>query len=255
MKLLFIGDVVGKAGCTFLANNLYKIKQEHDIDFTIVNGENSAEGNGITKHSMELLTNCGTDVITTGNHAFNRRECTEIFDTTPHLLRPANYPEDVIGKGYCICDVGMTQIAVINLMGVVYMEPLNNPFDTIDEILSKINTPNIFVDFHAEATAEKKAMGYYLAGRVTAMFGTHTHVQTNDANILAGHTGYITDAGMTGPEESVLGITSEIAIAKLRKHYPVKFTTSKNPCFINGVVADFDNSLGKINKIYTIIYK
>ena len=255
MRLLFIGDVVGKAGCTFLSNNLYKIKKEHNIDITVVNGENSAAGNGITKHSMDFLTRCGADVITTGNHAFKRRECSEIFDTTPHLLRPANYPDDVIGKGYYILDVGMTQIAVINLMGVVYMEPLNNPFDTIDNILSNIDTPNIFVDFHAEATAEKKAMGHYLAGRVTAMFGTHTHVQTNDATILKNHTGYITDAGMTGPEDSILGITSEVAIEKLRKHYPVRFTESSNPCFINGVVTDFDKNIGKINKIYPIIYR
>lgn len=253
MRLLFIGDIVGKEGCSFLAEKLYSIKKQYNIDITVANGENSAQGNGITKYSADFLTNCGVDIITTGNHAFKRRESSDIFDSIPHLIRPANYPDDVVGKGYCIYDMGDTQIAVINLMGVVFLEPLNNPFDTVDKILSEIKTPNIFVDFHAEATAEKKAMGHYLAGRVTAVFGTHTHVQTADATILKDHTGYITDVGMTGPENSVLGIKSEIAIEKLRKHYPVKFVESSEPCFINGVVTDFDNKLGKTNKMLAII--
>ncbi len=255
MKLLFIGDVVGKRGCEFLADNLYKIKKEHNIDITVANGENSAQGNGITKYSMDFLTSCGVDVITTGNHAFKRRDSCDMYDTTEHLLRPANYPEGVVGKGVYIIDTGMTQIAFINLMGVVFMEPLDNPFDKIDHILSNINTPNIFVDFHAEATAEKKAMGEYLAGRVTALFGTHTHVQTNDAMILKNHTGYITDVGMTGAELSVLGVKSELAVEKMRKHYPVRFEESNEPCFLNGIVTEFDKSIGKTNKIYTVIYR
>lgn len=253
MRLLFIGDIVGKEGCDFLAKNLYSIKKEHNIDITVANGENSAQGNGITKYSADFLTNCGIDIITSGNHAFKRRDSSEIFDNIPHLIRPANYPDDVVGKGYYIYDMGDTQIAVINLLGVVFLEPLNNPFDTIDKILSEIDTPNIFVDFHAEATAEKKALGHYLAGRVTAVMGTHTHVQTSDSIILKGHTGYITDAGMTGPENSVLGIKSEIAIEKLRKHFPVKFVESSEPSFLNGVVVEFDKKLGKTNKMYTII--
>ena len=130
MKLLFIGDVVGKIGCDFLESKLYKIKKDNNIDIVVVNGENSAQGNGITKHSMEQLTKCGADVITTGNHAFKRRDCAEIYNTTEYLLRPANYPEQVVGKGYFILDMGQTRIAVINLMGVVFMEPLNNQFDT-----------------------------------------------------------------------------------------------------------------------------
>lgn len=255
MNLLFIGDVVGKTGCEFLADNLYRIKKEHNIDVTVINGENSAQGNGITKYSMDFLTNCGADVITTGNHAFKRRESCDMYDTTPHLLRPANYPDGVIGKGFCTIDVGLTQIAVINLMGIVYMEPIDNPFTCIDNILPQIETPNIFVDFHAEATAEKKAMGQYLAGKVTAVMGTHTHVQTNDACILSSHTGYITDVGMTGPELSVLGVDSDIAIEKMKYHYPVKFKESLNNCFINGLVISFDNNLGKVNEIKPIIYR
>ncbi len=255
MKLLFIGDVVGKQGCEFLASKLFEIKKEHDIDITVVNGENSAQGNGITKYSLDFLTSCGVDVITTGNHAFKRRECSDLFDCTEHLLRPANYPDGVVGKGVYTLDLGMVQICIINLMGVVYMEPLNNPFDTIDEILKDVSTPNIFVDFHAEATAEKKAMGHYLTNRVTGVFGTHTHVQTADATILNDHTAYITDVGMTGPENSVLGVKTEIAVEKMRKHFPVKFEESENPCFINGIVIDFDTRLGKTNNFYQIIYR
>lgn len=255
MRVLFIGDVVGKVGCEFLEKNLYKIKQEYNVDVTIVNGENSACGNGLTKASFEQLIAMGADVVTTGNHAFKRRESIEIFDIAPHLLRPANYPDDVIGHGVFELDMGKCKIAVINLMGVVYMEPLANPFDTIDRIIAQLDTPNIFIDFHAEATAEKKAMGQYLAGRVTAVLGTHTHVQTADEAILSEHTAYITDVGMTGPELSVLGVESKLAIEKQRKHYPVRFEESKNPCFINAVVVEFDEIMGISTKIQRIIHR
>lgn len=255
MRLLFIGDIVGKTGSEFLADKLYSLKQEHSIDITVANGENSAVGNGITRTSAELLTRIGVNVITTGNHAFKKRDSSEIFDSIDHLLRPANYPDGVVGKGYYIYDMGATQIAIINLMGVVFLEPLNNPFETIDKILEKIKTPNIFVDFHAEATAEKKAMGFYLSKRVTAVLGTHTHVQTADACIIDNHTGYITDVGMTGPEKSVLGISSQIAIEKMKTHYPTKFVESTEKCFINGVVIDFDEKLGISRKIYPIIVR
>ncbi len=255
MKLLFIGDVVGKHGCDFLSRKLFGIKKEYNIDFTIINGENSADGNGITKASLDMLTEYGADIITTGNHAFKRRECAEIFDNTEHLIRPANYPDCVCGKGYCVSEIGMIKIAVINLMGVIYMEALDNPFYKIDSILSEIDTPNIFVDFHAEATSEKKAMGRYLAGKVTAVLGTHTHVQTADEEILNGHTAYITDVGMTGAENSILGVKSEVIIEKLKNRYPVRFIESKEPCFLNGVVIDFDEKLGKSNKIERMILR
>ncbi len=260
MKLLFIGDVVGKQGCEFLAKNLYHIKQETGVDLTVINGENSAAGNGITRFSAEQLTNLGADVITTGNHAFKRRESLDIYETMPHLIRPANYPAGVIGRGWTVVDAYPAKIAVINLMGVVYLEALDNPFDAADKILAEIAasdtpTPNIFVDFHAEATAEKKALGHYLAGRVTAVIGTHTHVQTADETILEGKTAYLTDAGMTGPENSVLGVQTEIAVEKQRKHFPVRFVESNEPCFLNGVVIDFDERLGKATKITRIIHR
>ena len=255
MKILFVGDVVGESGCNFLEKNIYAIKQKYGVDITIVNGENSAQGNGITKPSMMQLTGMGADVITTGNHCFKRRDYVEMFDITEHLIRPANYPDGVIGHGFTVLDFGMAKVAVVNLQGVVYMEPLDNPFTVIDRLLSEIDTPNIFIDFHAEATAEKKAMGQYLAGRVSGVIGTHTHVQTADETILLEHTAYITDVGMTGPELSVLGVDSKLAIDKQRLHYPVRFQESVNDCFINAVVIEFDEKTGRAYKIERIIWR
>jgi metallophosphoesterase (TIGR00282 family) len=170
-----------------------------------------------------------------------------------NIIRPANYPEGCVGKGVCILDCGYFRVAVINLMGTVYMDSLDNPFTTIERILEDINTPNIFLDFHAEATAEKKAMGHFLTGKVTAVMGTHTHVQTSDEIILGGHTGYITDAGMTGPELSVLGVDIKAAVDKQRFKFPVRFTEAESDCFINGVVISFDEKLGKCTNIVRII--
>ncbi len=253
MRLMFIGDVVSKQGCEFLAKNIFDLKKEYGADILAVNGENSAPGNGITKSSLEMLTNCGADVITTGNHSFKRRESVHLYDECEYLLRPINYPDGVIGKGMYVLDLGRTQVAFINAMGVIYLEPIDNPFTAIDNALSKISTPNIFIDFHAEATSEKKCIGHYFTGRVTGVFGTHTHVQTADEMILGDHTAYITDVGMTGPERSVLGVDSDIATDKMRLHFPVMFEESKEPCFINGVVVDFDEQTGKARDIKRII--
>lgn len=255
MKLLFVGDVVGKSGCEMFGRCIYGCKKENGIDITVVNGENSAVGNGISNDSADYLFSHGADVITTGNHCFKRRDSLPMFDSNAFLLRPANFSDEVIGKGLCVLDFGRTSVAIINLMGTVFMEPLDNPFDTVDKLLADIDTKNIFVDFHAEATAEKRAMGFYLASKVTGVFGTHTHVQTNDAQILGEHTGYITDAGMTGPEDSVLGVETALAIEKMRYHCPVKFEEGKTPCFLNGVIAEFDEKLGKCNKITPIVLR
>ena len=255
MNLLFVGDIVGKEGCDFFAQKLYTLKKEYNIDITVVNGENSAQGNGITKSSADFLISSGVDVITTGNHAFKRREMTEYYDQMECLLRPANFPDGCVGKGYYVLDMGSCSVAIVNLMGVVYMEPIDNPFTVVDKILEEIRTPNIFVDFHAEATAEKKAMGHYLTNRVTAVMGTHTHVQTSDEVILGGHTGYITDVGMTGAENSVLGVKTEVAVQKMKSHFPVKFIESTEPCFLNAIIVNFDEKLGKTTKILRVIIR
>ena len=196
MKILFLGDIVGSKGCKFAASKVYNIKKENDIDIVIVNGENSADGNGITPTSAEMLS--FADVITTGNHCFRRKEIMESYDNCEILVRPANYPDGVVGRGVTVLDFGRCSVAVVNLQGTIFMDALDNPFTVIDRVLADIGTPNIILDFHAEATSEKKAMGHYLTGRVTAVLGTHTHVQTADAAILGGHTAYITDVGMTG---------------------------------------------------------
>lgn len=257
MNILFIGDVTGQVGCDHLAQVLPKLKYEHKVDLVICNGENSAEGNGITPKSAQFLLSNGVDIITTGNHAFKRYEMNELFERSDVIIRPYNYGEGCIGRGVCTYDFGSHSVAVVNLMGVVYMDNLENPFTAIDRVLTGITTPNIIVDFHAEATAEKKAIGYYLAGRVSAVLGTHTHVQTADETILqspAGkpHTGYITDVGMTGPIESVLGVKKEIAIERLKTHFPMRFENAIAPCEMDAILLNIDCKFGTCNKISRI---
>ncbi len=254
MKVLHIGDVVGAAGNAFLQQCLPGMKRKYQIDMTIVNGENSAQGNGITRHSMEQIFSAGADVITTGNHCFKRREAMAIYEN-PTVLRPANYPDGCVGHGVCTIDFGSWQAAVLNLSGTAYLDPLDNPFTIVEQLLEEIETPNIFVDFHAEATAEKKAMGFFLAGRVTSVVGTHTHVQTADETILEGHTGYLTDVGMTGPEHSILGVSVKPALDRFRFHFPTRFTEADGNCFCNGVVITFDEKCGKCTKIERLILR
>lgn len=255
MNLLFVGDVVGVSGIEMLERSIYKIKRDYQIDFTIVNGENSAVGNGVDRKSFDRLIQLGADVVTGGNHSFQQRGCERLFDTAEALLRPANYPDGVAGCGMYVADIFPVKIAVINLMGTVGLEAIENPFFYADKLIEQAGTPNIFVDFHAEATSEKKALGHYLTGRVTAVMGTHTHVQTADETILGGHTAYITDAGMCGPELSVLGVDVDAAVRRMKYHCPVVFKTSENPPFLNAVVIAFDEKLGKANKIERIIMR
>lgn len=254
-NLLFIGDVVGKTGCDFLASKLSGLKKQYNIDVTVVNGENSSQGNGITEESADSIIRAGADVITTGNHAFRHRDSMHIYERD-FIIRPANYPEGgCVGKGVCTLDMGAWSLTVINLMGTAFMDALDNPFTKIDEILENTDSKNILVDFHAEATSEKKAMGHYLTDRVTAVVGTHTHVQTSDEIILGGGTAYITDAGMTGPEISCLGADIAPVINTYRFHMPERFTPSANPCFLCGVVIAFDEKTGKSHKIDRIIIR
>jgi len=254
MKLLFVGDVVGEVGCQFLRQKLPELKRQYQADIAIVNGENSANGNGITLHSAKLIFQSGADIITTGNHAFQRKTDLKVFDN-PCVIRPANYGDACPGKGLTLYDMGSCQIAVINLSGVLFLENLDNPFTVIDDLLKTVETPNIFVDFHAEATSEKRCMGFHLAGRVTAVLGTHTHVQTADACILDQHTGYITDAGMTGVEDSVLGVDKKIAIERMRLHVPKRYREAEGDCYLNGVLVDFDKKCGKCTKITPLIVR
>lgn len=249
MKILTIGDVVSSFGCEYLRQELPKLKRELDADAVIVNGENSAVGNGITPKSADFLLDSGVDVITLGNHSLRRREIYDYLDDeTNPIVRPANYHKSAPGRGYFIIDKGSFRIAVINLQGMIYLDPIENPFSVIDGIIDKIKDMGIkviIVDFHAEATSEKRAMGFYLDGRVSALFGTHTHIQTSDNQILPQGTGYITDLGMTGTYYSVLGVDPECIIKKLKTNLPVKFENNNGPCVLEGCLFEIDNETGK----------
>ena len=244
MNILVIGDVVSDKGCEFLRAKLPGLKKLKSIDYCIANGENSAVGNGVTPHSAEYLFDSGVDFITLGNHAFRRHEVYEYLDSCGRIIRPANFHSSCPGKGYAKVDLGYAEMLIINLMGRVYMDDCGNPFDCVDEILSKEKCRITLVDFHGEATAEKKAMGYYLDGRVSAVFGTHTHVMTADAEILPKGTGYITDLGMTGPVNSVLGVKPEISIGKIKTGMPARFDTADGECMINGCIYEKEKNTG-----------
>ena len=254
MNILTIGDVVGTNGCEFLRKKLPSLKKQYKIDLCIVNGENSAQGNGILPQSADHIFTSGADIITTGNHALRRFEIYNRLDETDSpVIRPANFYRTAPGKGYYIIDKGFIKIAVINLIGVVYLENNDNPFDCIDKVLEEVSDCKIkIVDFHAEATAEKRAMGFYLDGRVSALFGTHTHVQTNDAQILPNGTGYITDIGMTGAIQSVLGVTPSLAIEKMKTNLPVRFENPDGDCKLEGCIFEIDNKTGKAISAQTI---
>ena len=244
MNILAIGDVVGSVGCRFLRAHLPALKKWKSVDMVIANGENSADGNGITPASAEYLFQSGVDVITTGNHTFRRREAYPMFDSCETLLRPANCHASAPGRGVLVYDMGRVQVGVVNLLGVVYMDYAGNPFDTADRLLGQGLPKITLVDMHAEATGEKKSLAYYLDGRVSALFGTHTHVQTADECLLPHGTGYITDVGITGVIDSVLGVKPEIIIGKLRTKMPARFDWAKGPSKMDCVLFSADERTG-----------
>lgn len=254
MKVLAIGDLIGSSGIKKLKNELPKIIENEKIDFVIVNGENSAEGMGITKRNFEDILEEKVDVITMGNHTWGKKDIFQFIDH-PKLLRPANYPKGVVGKGYNIYSCKNKKIAVINLIGRVDINVLSeNPFIIAKEIINKIKNQvdMIFVDFHAEATAEKIAMGNFLDGNVTAVYGTHTHVQTADEKILPKGTAYITDIGMTGPKNSVIGMDIQASIKRFETTLPERYKIATGECFLNGIIFEIDDNTNKVNKIKRI---
>ena len=207
----------------------------------------------MTRYSAEYILSSGADFITTGNHVYRRREVYELLESSFSIIRPANYPESNPGKGYMIVDMGRTRIAVINMLGTVFMEPLQNPFSCMDSILEELKDIKIkIVDFHAEATSEKRSLGFYLDGKVSVLFGTHTHVQTADEQILPGGTGYITDLGMTGPYHSALGVDPELTIKKMKTSMPVRFETAKSESYMCGCIFDIDERTGKTTEVERI---
>ncbi len=257
MKIFAVGDVCGSVGCKALKNFLPRFKAQNNIDMVIVNGENSADGNGITPLSADMIFESGAFVITGGNHSLRRPEAYSLLDDNPFLLRPDNLAGDY-GKGYCLVDYGFVRVAVINLSGKIYLEKYEtaDPFTAADTLVKRANDDGaniIMVDFHAEATSEKRALGIYLDGRVSGFFGTHTHVQTADEQILKNGTGYITDIGMTGPADSVLGVKSEIIIARLKDKDMSRFELADGKCVISGCIFDIDNKTGKTVSIERVL--
>ena len=248
MKILAIGDVVSQQGCDYLREKLFALKNEYGADLVIVNGENSAIGNGILPQSARFILDSGADVITLGNHALKRREIYDFLDENEFIIRPANYHKSAPGKGCVILDKGAYRVAVINLQGTVYLDGIENPFDAAEREVENAKAQGvnvIIIDFHAEASIEKRAMGFFLDGKISALFGTHTHVQTSDEQILPNGTGYITDLGMTGPYYSVLGVTPEKAIEKMRTNLPVRFSNPDGPCVLEGCCFEIDTKTGK----------
>ena len=244
-NILCVGDVTGSIGCDFLRHHLPGLKRLKSIDLCIVNGENSADGNGITPNSLGHLLDSGADIVTTGNHSFRRKESYPLYEEREELLRPANYPDAAPGRGVAVVDLGRTRAAVINLMGTVYMESLRSPFEALEEILKDPGLPKLkIVDFHAEATGEKRAMGFFVDGRATALFGTHTHVPTADECVLPQGTGYITDVGMTGPVQSVLGVKPEIIIRRYITKMPARFDLASGACRLDCVIFTADEKTG-----------
>lgn len=255
IRVLFVGDVVRDPGCQFLRERLPGLKKYYGVDVTIVNGENSAPGNGITPASANFLLDSGADIVTTGNHVFRAYHIYDYLNEEHPVIRPANYPDGCPGQGVYILDRLRWRLAVVNLMGVSMMEALDNPFSTMDRLLSEIDTPLIFVDFHAEATGEKRALGYYLAGRVSALVGTHTHIPTADACILEGHTAYLTDVGMTGPIESVLGVRPAQVIEKLKYGMPGRFEAAPGPCRLDAALITLNETTGAAESIEQVLIR
>lgn len=250
MNILMLGDVVGQGGCEAVRKQLPMLKKHYSADAVIVNGENSAQGNGILPSSAKHIFDSGADVITTGNHVFRRREIYELLDRDDSaIIRPANFSNENPGRGVFVLDMLRCRLAVVNIMGTAGMEPLKNPFDTIDEILKKLDTPNVILDFHAETTSEKRAMGFYLDGRVSLVAGTHTHVQTADEQILPNGTAYITDLGMCGPKQSVLGVKPEQVIARFRTAMPTRFENPDGVQIVCGIALELDEKSGRAKNI------
>lgn len=248
MRLLVFGDVVGKPGRLALRERLPALRMEYRADVVIANGENASGGIGLTVESMRELFASGVDLLTSGNHIWKHREIYVALDREPRLLRPANYPEGAPGKGLVVHELtDGRRLAVMNLMGRTYMDALECPFRTADTLLATLpdEVKVRIVDFHAEATSEKKALGWHLDGRVSAMLGTHTHVQTADSMLLPGGTAYLTDLGMCGVEASVLGMDHKVIVDRFLTRTPQRFRPAAGRGSLNGVFIDVDDSTGR----------
>src|SRR5687768_6667686 len=256
MKLLFVGDIVARGGRDILRRGLNAIVRSHDVDMVIVNGENAAGGAGLTREITEELFKAGVDVITSGNHIWDKREVLEFIDRMPMLIRPANYPAGNPGAGSCVWKSAEgVAVGVINVMGRVFMAPLDDPFVAVAHHIERVREAGatiILVDFHAEASSEKVAMGWHLDGRVTAVIGTHTHVQTADERVLPNGTAYLTDAGMTGPHDSIIGMEKEPSLARFLTGMPSRLEPATGNPRLNGLLIEADDKNGRATRVTRI---
>ncbi|CAB1128870.1 2'3' and 3'5' cyclic nucleotide monophosphates phosphodiesterase involved in biofilm formation [Candidatus Hydrogenisulfobacillus filiaventi] len=256
MRLLMVGDVVGRVGRRMLAAELTRLRASAAPDLVVVNGENAAGGNGITHEILDEILAQGVQVVTSGNHIFDKREVLTFLDEVPQLLRPLNLPPGTPGHGYVVTAAGGVPAAVINLAGRAFMPvQYDDPFRAVDAVLASLpeEVRVVVVDFHAETTSEKVAMGWYLDGRVSVVAGTHTHVQTADARILPGGTAYLTDLGMTGPAFSVIGVRTELVLQKLTTQLPVRFETAGGPGVFSGLLVDINPADGRAYHIERLL--
>lgn len=255
MRVLMIGDIVGRPGRRVTAALLPRLRAEFAPDLVLANGENAAGGMGITAEAGHQLLEIGIDVLTLGNHTFRQKEVSQFLEECPVVIRPANYPPGAPGRGATVVSAGpSTSVAIVNLMGRTFMDPLDCPFRAADRTLKELEgkASCVIVDMHAEATSEKIAMGYYLDGRVAAVLGTHTHVATADERILGGGTAYITDCGMTGPVDSVLGIKPDLILRRFVTGLPTRFQIAGGPAALSGVIVDVDEDTGRATRIERI---
>src|SRR6187397_1140038 len=257
IRILFIGDIVGRPGRDLVKQGLAAIVEHHSIDFVIANAENSAAGFGITREIGEQLLDWGVDVMTSGNHIWDKKEALDYIGIEPRLLRPANYPAGAPGRGsYLVRTRDNVSVGVVNVMGRVFMLNIDDPFAVVLKEIEELKQRAriIFVDFHAEATSEKIAMGWHLDGKVTAVVGTHTHVQTADERLLPKGTAYLTDVGMTGPHDSVIGVEIQAALGKFINGLPARFDTATENPRLNAVVIDADEQTGRATDIERLSY-
>jgi len=258
MKVLFLGDIVGRPGRTIVRERLPGVRSAEKIDLVIANGENAASGSGLTPRITDELFDSGIDVMTSGDHIWKKKDIYDYLKVSKKLIRPANYPGGVIGNGSTVVETGSGEkVAVINLLGRVFMDAIDCPFIRVKEEINGLSevTPNIIVDIHAEATSEKVAMGWYLDGVVSAVLGTHTHIQTADEQILPKGTAYITDCGMTGPYDSVIGRKKELIIEHFVTQMPIRFEMASGDVEMHGVVIDINGDTGKARSIKRIRVK
>lgn len=252
MKILFIGDIVGSPGRRILRERLAVIRQEWSVDLVIANGENSAGGAGITPETASEIYDAGVDIITTGDHLWDQRSVSSLLESEPRFVRPLNYPAGTPGRGYSVFKhVNGVKVVVVNLQGRTFMGDLENPFLMIDELLPQLQkiSPNIILDMHAEATSEKIAMGRFLDGRITALIGTHTHVQTADEQVFQGGTGFLCDAGFTGGQESILGREIDPIVTRFLTLRPQRFGVAKKRIYLKGALLDIDELTGKCRSV------